>query len=97
MTPASPTTFSVARGPYHVLMATTKEKPKPPAPPKLASGDDVKQALSQRRDAQGIGSLGLDDDEQGEGTSVEQIRSHLEDAHQSLSAAYDLLDQIDQG
>ena len=66
-------------------MATPTKKP--PAPPKLPAKEDVAKAID-------LAKVGQRDSEE-EGTAVEQLRSHLQDAHESLGQALDLLDEIE--
>jgi hypothetical protein len=63
-------------------MATT-QKPSPPKPPQLPSKEEVAAHLAPPK---------TQDDEEAEGTTIDQIRAHL-------SEADDLLDQLeaDQG
>jgi len=76
----------------------TKEKPKPPAPPQLPTKEDLMaQSDQETRGQREPGPLGEDSEEQGEGTAVEQIRSDLQDAYESIASAWKRLDDLDQG
>jgi len=70
-------------------MAQTREKPKPPAPPKLPTKDDLLSAAERNAQA------APEDDEQDEGSTVEQIRADLQDAYESISSAWEKLDKLD--
>ena len=63
-------------------MAQTKDKPKPPAPPKLPSKEEVAARLPLPGTQ--------DDEEQGEGTTVDQIREHIDSIN-------NLLDELESG
>jgi hypothetical protein len=66
----------------------TQTKPKPPTPPTLPSKEDVKASLPPLGQSE-------DDEEQGEQTSYDAVRGHLEDAHVALTAAYEELDRLE--
>jgi hypothetical protein len=69
-------------------MAQTREKPKPPPAPQLPSKEDVKNTLP---------ALGQSDEgeEQDESTGFDKIRGLLEDAHASMTSAYEELDRLE--
>ena len=61
-------------------------KPKPPAPAQLPSKEEVAARLPLPR---------TQDDEEQESTTVDQIRDDLRDASESLSAAWEKLDDLE--
>jgi hypothetical protein len=71
----------------------TREKPKPPAPPKLPTKNDLMRQSDQQTRSQDQADQG--DEETGEGTSVEQIRSDLQDAYESIASAWSKLDDLE--
>lgn len=67
-----------------MAMATT-QKPKPPAPPRLPGKEEVGAHLP----------MPSQDDEEQEGSAADEIRSHLQDAHESITAAWERLDELE--
>jgi hypothetical protein len=58
----------------------------PPKPPRVANKDDLQAALTQQAAAQAQGTGA--EDEEGEGSAVDEIRTHID-------AISDLLDQLE--
>jgi hypothetical protein len=63
----------------------------------LPTKDDLmRESDQQTRGQPELGPLGeRDSEEEGEGTAVEQIRSDLQDAYQSIASAWEKLDDLE--